>query len=159
MNLNFFRLFMVLFTAWWMLTSAHAACPSVVNRFAVNGSEVTDRQTGLVWARCSVGLSWNGTTCVGAFAFLTHEAALATAQAQTGWRLPNIKELVSLTDDGCADPALDASVFPNGMNRYYWSSSPSTIGSAWAVSFGYGGVDALLRSYGSVAVRLVRIGQ
>ncbi|MCX8521150.1 MAG: DUF1566 domain-containing protein, partial [Rhodoferax sp.] len=82
---------------------AQADCPTwpTADRFNQNGAEVTDRRTGLVWARCSLGQSWNGSTCTGTASTHTHEQALAQAQTAnvggaSGWRLPNVKELASL---------------------------------------------------------------
>lgn len=140
---------------------ASAACPSWLTaaRFVINGAEVTDQRTGLVWARCSVGQSWSGSACAGSAALLTHETALAHAQSQSGWRLPSVKELASLADKGCRSPAIDSTAFPNTPLSYYWSSSPDLYdGSfAWTVdfSYGYGSVFTVNRN-DSRAVRLVR---
>ena len=43
--------------------SAWAACdpqrnPIPASRYATSGAEVTDKETGLVWQRCSVGQTW-----------------------------------------------------------------------------------------------------
>jgi hypothetical protein len=144
-------------------TSAWAqSCPSwpTAQRFAINGAEVTDNRTGLVWARCSVGQSWSGSTCTGSATTHTHEAALALAQAATGWRLPNVKELASLADKGCQSPAIDSTAFPNTPSGWFWSSSPYVGDSynAWGVYFGNGGVDLINRNYYGL-VRLVRASQ
>jgi hypothetical protein len=142
--------------------SAHAACPSwpTAERFVVNGAEVTDQRTGLVWARCSVGQSWSGSACTGTATTLTHEAALAHAQGQSGWRLPNVKELASLADKGCQSPAIDSVAFPNTPSSWYWTSSPyvGDSGYAWYVYFGYGVVGSGGR-YSYRRVRLVRASQ
>ena len=42
---------------------------------------------------------------------------------KTDWRLPNIKELESLTDDARYNPAIDTNFFPNAYASYYWSST------------------------------------
>ena len=138
---------------------AKADCPSwpTSERFVFNGAEVTDKRSGLVWARCSVGQTWNGLTCTGSPRNLTHEAALQHAASQTGWRLPNVKELASLTDKGCTSPALDSKAFPATPPQWYWSSSPNltSTDTAWYVYFVYGGVGNEYRSV-ALAVRLVR---
>lgn len=84
---------------------------------------VLDRKTGLTWRRCQQGRFWNGSTCTGTANSFDIEAALAHAKAQTGWRLPNVKELNSITDYGRYFPALDTTLFPgdNGLNT---SSTP-----------------------------------
>ncbi|WP_347486039.1 DUF1566 domain-containing protein [Vandammella animalimorsus] len=147
-----------------------ATCPSSApGRFVptgVNGNEVKDMETGLTWARCSVGQSWDGMTCTGTASRMTHEAALAHAKEQAGWRLPNLKELSSLADLSCVNPAIDAAIFPNtafGMDAEYLTATPFGRDSAgfWVVDFYYG--DADNDDDGRVdyigAVRLVRASQ
>lgn len=64
-----------------------------------------DPKTGLMWDRCSVGQSWNGTTCTGtAIQFNWQDAKdyvakFTNEQAKGGytdWRLPTIEELSSI---------------------------------------------------------------
>lgn len=139
-------------------------CPTwpTAERFAINGAEVTDQRTGLVWARCSVGQSWSGNTCTGSPSSVTHEAALQHAQSQSGWRLPNVKELASLADKGCQIPAIDTTAFPATPVSWYWTSSPnvSDASYAWGVNFSsgyvYGGHGINRNFYMGGAVRLVR---
>lgn len=147
--------------ALWLVAVAQAGCPSIpsVQRFVANGAEVTDKTTGLVWARCSVGQTWDGGACTGTPTYLAHEAALAYAMAQSGWRLPNVKELLYLVDRGCSAPAIDSTVFPATPNASYWSSSPvaGASDSAWAVVFSSGNLSNGSRSHNNFRVRLVRI--
>ena len=51
---------------------ALAGCPSQPGRFVPNGAEVIDSRTGLIWARCSVGQSWDGSACTGNANRYTH---------------------------------------------------------------------------------------
>jgi len=110
--------------------------------YNVDGAEVTDSRTGLVWQRCSAGQAWSGSTCTGTTSAFTHEAALAYAQTQTGWRLPNVKELSSIADKTKSNPAIDSTAFPATVVDWYWTSSPyvGIAGYAWSVFFDYGGV-------------------
>lgn len=145
---------------------SQAACPTwpAVNqpnsRFTLNdnGTEVKDNRTGLVWRRCSEGQILSVNTCTGSSATYTHAAALANAQKQSGWRLPNVKELAGLADKGCANPAIDSSAFPNTPSTAYWTSSPyvGRSGDVWNVSFYDGGVDNDGPRETIKAVRLVR---
>ena len=142
--------------------TAVANCPSwpTAERFTFNGAEVTDNRTGLVWARCSVGQSWNIGTCTGYPSTFTHQAALQHAANQSGWRLPNRRELFSLLDKGCSGPAIDSIAFPNTASTGYWTSSPkvSYSSDAWYVDFGNGYVGDSDRD-NKDHVRLVRASQ
>ena len=142
--------------------TAVANCPSwpTAERFTFNGAEVTDNRTGLVWARCSVGQSWDGSTCSGSPSTFTHQAALQHAANQSGWRLPNKRELFSLADKGCSNPAIDSIAFPNTAANWYWTSSPSVGNSngAWGVGFNDDDVYYGNRHHGHL-VRLVRASQ
>lgn len=166
--MKFFRHFtQALLFSLLVVASAMAACPSwpTATRFKISadGTEVTDTRTNLIWARCSLGQTWSGTTCTGNTNTLTHEEALTTAQARTGWRLPNVKELASLADWGCQIPSIDTTAFPNTPNTvageaWYWASTPSGGSSinAWTVGFYDGTVTSSSRS-DLRSVRLVRI--
>lgn len=153
-----------------------AACPSSApGRFIPNGAEVKDTRTGLVWARCSVGQSWNGAACIGSISRMSHEQALVHAKGQTGWRLPDVKELSSLVDRGCKKPSIDTTAFPGTPDTWYWTATPRAMGDyagrssgwVWAVEFKHGNTtaeeegvvgrpSASRREFG--AVRLVRMG-
>lgn len=137
-------------------------CPSwpTAERFTINGAEVTDKRTGLTWMRCSEGQAWSGSTCTGSATTHTHEAALALAQAATGWRLPNVKELASLADRGCQNPAIDSTAFPATPSNSFWSSSTAMrVGSsfAWHVGFFSGNFNGEDSRDFNFYVRLVRI--
>lgn len=64
-----------------------------------------DAKTGLMWDRCSIGQSWNGTTCTGQAIELNWQDAkdyvkkFSNQQAKGGysdWRLPTMQELSSI---------------------------------------------------------------
>jgi hypothetical protein len=136
------------------------------------GSEVRDKITGLIWQRCLLGMSWNGSACTGSFTSRTWTQALdaartataTTATPATAWRLPNRNELLSLAETACYNPAINATWFPNVPTTYpgylAWSASPIAVSAdfAWVVVFylGFDGND--LKSSG-LSVRLVRSGQ
>jgi hypothetical protein len=54
-----------------------------------------------------------------------------------GWRLPSLRELMTIVDVTRFDPAVDRSIFPDTPSELFWSSSPSTTprGTAWGVNF------------------------
>lgn len=132
---------------------------------SADGAEVTDQKTGLIWKRCSEGMSWNGSTCAGTASTFTHEAALMQASTQassTGvaWRLPNVKELSSIANKSLSNPAIDSTAFPDTPASAFWSSSPYVgyPANAWYVNFYSGLVNYYVRE-STDYVRLVRAGQ
>ena len=146
------------------------------SRFTINSDgTVTDTQTSLIWARCPQGLS--GAACTdGTVASLTWLEALALNGTRptsvptgdtsgTDWRLPNVKELQSLVERSCFNPAINEMVFPNTLptspgSSVFWSASPDAADrfSAWGVSFSNGFVASDSRDV-EPSVRLVRGGQ
>ena len=74
-----------------------------------------------------------------------------------GWRLPTHKELYTLVEKACRNPAINAVWFPATRANFYWSASPLTDDAsfAWGVDFsdGSGAYDAKVGAY---SARLVR---
>ena len=68
----------------------------------------------------------------------------------TDWKLPNVKELMSIVDYGLVSPSINATAFPNTQSNYYWSSTiyADGTGYAWVVDFGSGSVNNDFRGYG-----------
>lgn len=58
------------------------------------GDTVLDSKTNLVWRRCSLGETWNGSGCDGSPREVTF--AEATQASPKGWRVPSIRELSTL---------------------------------------------------------------
>jgi len=117
-------------------------------------STVTDNVTGLMWQQAgdNTGRIWEEA--------ISYCEGLSLA-GQTDWRLPNIKELESITDDSRYNPSIDPVAFPNTQAANYWSSTTYANGtsSAWAVYF----YDGYVNYYGSkvnyLYARCVRGGQ
>ncbi len=166
------RIFWLLALLMLTHTSAWAACDANIQattpdeRFIIDAANglVTDKITGLIWQRCSLGKS--GTNC-GSGTAISHnwQQALTAAQnstfgGYTDWRLPNAKELASIVERKCTVPAINATVFPATIPSNYRSSSPDAgNGSkAWCVDF-YRGNDSNPNKDASYYVRLVRGGQ
>lgn len=131
--------------------------------FSDNGDgTVTHHTTGLIWQRCSLGQSWDGTDCTGSAGdFTWAEALAATPQHSLGgfsdWRLPNKNELASIVEYRCYQPAINNQMFPNTTPGWYWSSSPDANFSGYArfVNFNDGGGSSSGKGY-NYPVRLVR---
>lgn len=104
--------------------------------YSADGLEVNDILTGLTWRRCPEGYYPNNTdaTCVSNYwKTFTHAEALAqamTRSTQTAkvWRIPNAKELMSITDVTKNGPPFDTTIFPNNNSDIYggqyWTSTP-----------------------------------
>lgn len=109
-----------------------------------NDLVVNDKAASLMWQGCAAELSGPG--CAGVARSLNWEEAndycnQLTYANYTDWRLPTIRELVSIVDYTTYLPAIDKAKFPaTPTNAPYWSSTPifnqATL--AWSVYFDYG---------------------
>ena len=89
---------------------------------------VVDRYSGLVWRRCLNSQAWTGTTCTAITRVYSQPDSLRESGNIVGWRLPNVKELGTLTDLARSLPAMDLAVFPGVTNSFYlWASTPEVI--------------------------------
>ena len=94
------------------------------SRYIINndGSSVTDISTNLIWQRCSVGQTWDNSSCSSSADEMTLPSAIDRSDSE--WRLPNVKELASLVPLG-EGATLDTSIFPNAPGGWYWTASVS----------------------------------
>jgi hypothetical protein len=136
---------------------AESPSPAAVHvqpRFQVHGDVVTDALTGLMWTRENVpGAKRNWSEAKKA-------AAAITTGGHSDWRLPTIRELLTLVDYERSDPAIDTDVF-KCESAWYWSLTPyqpSPGGCAWIVYFS-GGYSYWGYQHYEGFVRAVRVGQ
>ncbi|MCC5816375.1 MAG: DUF1566 domain-containing protein [Leptospira sp.] len=138
--------------------SRHVRCVSGISRtynnnFRDNGDgTISDRTTGLVWQKCSIGQT--GTTCSDtAASLLNWNDAILNCNSQTlaarTWRLPTLNELRTLMDIlKATNPRIDETYFPSTEENTYWSStsnsSPTTI--AWRVNFTNTAIDRIAKT-------------
>lgn len=109
------------------------------DRFHENQNDtVTDKFTGLQWARCSLGQVFEKGLCKGE----AHQLpwAIVSLVIEKGWRLPEIDELNSLVELRCIRAAINATFFPNTMPAAYWSATRfiNKDGDFWQVNFLHG---------------------
>ncbi|NND83208.1 MAG: DUF1566 domain-containing protein [Gammaproteobacteria bacterium] len=122
-----------------------------VNTFIDNGNgSVTDTATGLTWQQQDDNVT------------RTHADAITYCQGlslagNSNWRLPNIKELITIVDFRVDSPSIDDAIFPNTNSSIYWSASSraNSSGSAWFVDFTFGVVSGF-NGTSSFFVRCVR---
>jgi hypothetical protein len=133
-------------------------------RFTDDGNgRVTDNLTGLIWlklANCFGARSW-ADALSDANGLMTGQCSLTDGSVATNWRLPNIKELLSLVDYGEAGPALTLGhPFTSVQSSFYWSSSSavSFLNIAWGVNINAGFVSSDFKDGGDF-VWPVRGGQ
>jgi hypothetical protein len=116
-------------------------------RFTNNGDgTTTDNLTGLIWLRnnwCHHAVRWTEAIDI-ANGLEDGECGLTDGSSAGDWRLPNIRELLSLVDYSKVQPALPLnwqSYFTYGPG-YYWSSTTwaNYIQSSWVLDglFGRG---------------------
>lgn len=132
-----------------------------------NDGTVMDNKTSLMWKKCSEGQAWNSVTgdCDGSVATYTWKTALERAQTVNNdeggfasyrdWRVPNIKELASIVEEQCYEPAINLTVFPNTPPLLFWSSSPDAGYYTYNVHF-VDGSDSRGARWDDSFVRLVR---
>ena len=125
-----------------------------INELEAQLAELKTQLAGKAMRTVKVGnLEWQADVPEQVF---TWEGAKAyAASLGDGWRLPTVKELLSLVDYETHNPA--CSVFPDCPSEWFWSSSPVSGGTsyAWSVVFSNGRSNFLDVSYVN-RVRCVR---
>lgn len=160
-----------------MLPAVAVHAQSCVDQFVPNSSmqdfadhgdgTLTDRRTGLTWSRCSAGQSWQSGSCVdkaSEFDWTAAESYVREVNERgdlfyADWRLPNLRELATISEVNCQDPRINLEAFPGTAQGFYWTASRKLIEgpelAAFAMSFGAEGMR-VSRSVETHHVRLVR---
>jgi hypothetical protein len=115
-----------------LTASADASAPA--GRYTTASGTVYDTKTKLTWQQDapSTTYTWGDAK--------TYCAGVGASLPGTGWRLPTIKELLTIVDDSRSNPSIDPTAFPATPANYFWSSSPwaDSPSYAWNVHFNYG---------------------
>ncbi|MCZ8342646.1 MAG: DUF1566 domain-containing protein [Leptospira sp.] len=113
-------------------TNGHARCvsgdlPPIENSFSESDSfTVLDNTTGLIWQKCSAGLSNSDCQLGSATPSLWENAITICENLSTSnkkWRLPNVTELQSLVSYSKAGTPFISNFFPNTQSTQYWTST------------------------------------
>jgi len=110
-------------------------------RFVDNGDgTITDNATGLMWVKDPGGMPGPPFN-----APMDWQAAIDACEAldfagHTDWRLPNIKELMSIIDYSTMNPALDLAYFSPILAGPFWSSTTSqtSTDAAYTINLSFG---------------------
>ena len=130
------------------------AVPVTASRFETRNDVVIDHHTGLMWDRKTMPggrMPW---------AKAKEACSLYDLGGYNDWRLPTIRELLSLVDYERHEPAIDTSTF-QCESAWYWSSTPynpSPGDYARGVGF-YDGYALWFGQDGGGFVRACRAGQ
>ena len=119
--------------------------------FVDNGNgTVTDSATSLIWQKQDDGVAKNWAS---GLAYCANNTA---GLSGTGWRLPNINELLSIVDYSKTSPSIN-SVFTSTQSDAYFTSTTygSGFNSAWVIVFDAGGAQ-FYPKFGSGYIRCVR---
>ncbi|MBQ4849398.1 DUF1566 domain-containing protein [Pseudoalteromonas sp. MMG013] len=138
---------------------------SPTERFSISTEgTVTDSFTGLMWQRCNFGEVYNSgdQSCTGTAQQLNWQQALSAAvNDELGefkdWHVPNIKELASIVEFQCVEPAANITIFSGTLNENYWTSTTAItqIDHAWAYQFS-DGKNNIKAKTSDIFLRLVR---
>lgn len=139
--------------------------PRQGNRFIDNGDgTITDNASGLMWVK-EPGAIGGAFGTPGNSSPMDWEVAIDACEGLTyaghsDWRLPNIKELHSIIDQGRHQPAIDATFFPSTRNTWYWSSTTffDNNANAFRISFTGGTINNADKELDPWYLRPVRLG-
>jgi hypothetical protein len=90
-------------------------------------------------------LTWQQTPAPGTYTWSGAKSYCSSLPVNgVAWRLPTLKELVTIVDFAAANPAIDHA-FSNTPAEAFWSSTPfaSSFGYAWYVDFRFGDSSSL----------------
>lgn len=125
---------------------------------------VLDKTTKLMWSRCLVGQSWDSSSnsCTGTAQQLDWSEALLESKRTTlagysTWRLPNAKEVLTLVERSCVDPAINLTAFPASNSENMWTGTTvvNQPERSWAIAM-YSGKNNSKEKIIRLYVRLVR---
>ena len=100
-----------------------------VGQYMITADTVYDTKTTLTWQRNHPSGTY------------THAEAKTYCQnlnlGSLGWRLPTMKELLTIVDDTQATPSIDTNAFSNAQEPAFWTSSArvNKPGEFWYVHF------------------------
>jgi hypothetical protein len=107
-----------------------------------NDQAVCDNTTGYVWERSLDTTTRDFEAAIG-------HCSQRVVNGQTGYRLPTVKQLISLLDYSQSSPALPSGhPFKNVQQGFFWSATTNVAAPpfAWVVRFSFGFVGSFIKS-------------
>ena len=112
-----------------IVIAGRASAPA--GRYTTDADTVYDTKTKLTWQRAASPSTYQQGDAVAYCSMLTLGGA--------SWRLPKMKEIVTILDFSAVDPAptIDATAFPGTIADDYWTSTlyAGLVGNAWYANF------------------------
>ena len=135
-----------------------ASSPSYTLNGVSPNQTTTDNRTGLMWAADGVDAGCNNGNLLISTEALAYCEGLSFA-GYSDWRLPNIKELFSITKLEGGTPFINITYFPGTVSDYYWSSTTYVVmpNTAMAVKFTEATITYVAKN-NAVRLRCVRAG-
>lgn len=165
-NLFFIFLLILSFNSIAQTCSSRIEKSSPTSSFVLHSDgTATDITTGLMWMRCSLGQKWNGQTCLEdenrvnyySIYFLPIITSGFSYAGHSDWRVPDIKELESIVEISCYNPAINQDIFPETESTYFLSDSFISLHQNRAIEFNHGVISHSVSSVSpKTRVRLVR---
>lgn len=142
--------------------SSSVSTPSFTVYSRIGSMVTVDNRTGLMWvtdpggAGISGTFSWEGAL----LACETNIGAAGTYAGYSDWRLPNLKEFMSIVDYGRSGPSINPLYFLNTQSNAYWTATTTVPGTtyAWQLDFNTGAFTSADKASSSGYVRCVRGG-
>lgn len=119
-------------------TSSTARANAPLGRYVVSAGTVYDVKTKLTWQQSVAPTTYHYADAV------TYCTSLGATLGGGGWRVPTIKELITLLDHSqSSGPWIDRTAFPSTPLHMFWSSTPMPTSSTgpWVVDFSIGTVS------------------
>jgi|GraSoiStandDraft_49_1057285.scaffolds.fasta_scaffold382367_2 hypothetical protein len=133
-----------------MMVSVRTVADAPADRYMINASQgiVTDLRTGLTWQHPANTSTYTWDQAA------SYCRGLSIALSG-GFRVPTLKELLTLVDPTRIRPAIDLKAFPNAPAEWFWTASNRASAGPAAVSFATGG-SGFFRATDALRVRCVR---
>jgi len=111
--------------------AAPSPATAPAGRYSIAAGVVTDTQSGLKWQQAHDTATRDFNAAAAFCASLN--------LGGSGWRVPSVKELLTIVDDSKQNPSIDTAAFPSTSVGFFWTSSKyAKTGDGYYVDFRWG---------------------